>query len=335
MGATDSTARAPDSSHAASSARDSVARAAPDSVARAARDSVNAADATPLRFEVAAELITDGVRTGMLIEPGGMTTDAFGRIWVTDGAQHRVMRLDAQGRLLGQTGALGSGEGELRRPEGVALLGTLHVAVLDLENRRVLSYDTNDRLQGTLVDFDAPDVREALGRVEPRGIAGDRGGALIVADSERDRLLVFDVHGRHVRTLGGFGEGPGSFRELAGVGATRRGGMVTIERPKRRVQRLDPSGTAAATWSAGPGEIRGGVAIAVDDSLRVAIADEAGNRVDLFDRNGRKLATWRGAVRPRALAFAPDGTLLVAEAGPGRLVRLRIAPAPRPGRAEP
>jgi DNA-binding beta-propeller fold protein YncE len=199
----------------------------------------------------------------------------------------------------------------------------------------VLSYDTNDRLQGTLVSFDDPELREALGRIEPRAIAGDRGGALIVVDAERDRLLVFDVHGRHVRTLGGFGEGPGSFRGLAGVAVTRRGGMVTIERTKRRVQRLDPSGTAAATWSAGTGDVRAGLAIAVDDSSRIAVADEATGRIDLFDRDGRRLAVWRGSTRPRALAFAPDGTLLVAEAGPGRLVRLRIAPAPRPGRTTP
>jgi len=305
-----------------------------DSLASVAADT---ASALPFKVEV-AELIPAGARTALLIEPAGAATDAFGRIWIGDAAQHRVIRLDAQGRLLGQSGNLGSGAGELRRPAGVALLGTLHVAVLDLENRRVMSYDTNDRLQGTLVDFESPDLETALGRIEPRGIAGDRGGALYVADGERDRVLVFDVGGRYVRTIGGFGEGPGAFRELAGVAATRRGGVVTIERAHRRVQRLDPSGTAVASWSAGPDRAKRGappvLAIAVDDSSRVAVADEASGRVDLFDRDGRRLAEWRGT-RPRALAFAPDGTLLVAEAGSGRLVRLRFAPALRPDRAEP
>ncbi len=279
----------------------------------------------PFRLVPVAELIANGVASGELVEPSGLAVDAFGRMYVGDAARHRVLRLDKAGVQLGQTGSLGSAEGELRRPGSVALLGTLSVAVLDAENRRVLMYDLNDRLQGTLIDFDAPALRDPLGRIEPRALAADRGGALYVADAERDRVLAFDFSGRLARVIGGFGEAPGSFRELAAIAATRRGTLFTVERAKFRVQRLDASGVSLGAWTfADSGAARGELAAAADDSLRLAIADEAAGTVRVWDREGALIASLDGLGRPRAVAFAADGTLLIAEAGLGRLRRFRF-----------
>ena len=283
----------------------------------------------PFRLVPVAELIAHGVASGQLVEPSGLTIDSFGRIYVGDAARHRVLRLDPSGIELGQTGSLGSAHGELRRPGSVALLGTLSVAVLDIENRRVLMYDVNDRLQGTLIDFDAPSLRDPLGRIEPRSLAADRGGALYVADSERDRVLAFDFSGRLARVIGGFGEAPGSFRELGAIAATRRGTLFTVERAKFRVQRLDASGVSLGTWTfADSGAARGELAAAADDSLRLAIADEAAGTVRVWDREGALIASLEGLGRPRAVAFASDGTLLIAEAGLGRLRRFRFERTP-------
>ncbi len=294
-------------------------------------DSTGSARIAPAPFQLTqvAELIGNGVASGELVEPSGIAIDAFGRIFVGDAARHRVVRLNPTGVVLGQTGSLGSAEGDLRRPGSVVLLGTLSVAVLDIENRRVLIYDLNDRLQGTLIDFDAPALRDPLGRIEPRSLAADRGGALYVADAERDRVLAFDFSGRLSRVIGGFGEAAGSFRELAAVAATRRGALFTVERARLRVQRLDPSGVALGAWTfADSGAARGELAVAADDSLRLAIADEVAGTVRVWDRDGALLASLEGLGRPRALMFAADGSLLIAEAGLGRLRRFRLERTP-------
>ena len=47
----------------------------------------------------------------------------------------------------------------------------------------------------------------------------------------------FDFSGRFLRTLGGFGARPGSFRGLGGLATAPRGGLVTAERVNARVQR--------------------------------------------------------------------------------------------------
>jgi hypothetical protein len=93
-----------------------------------------------------------------------------------------------------------------------------------------------------------------------------------------------------------------------------------------RVQWLDASGSPLRDWApAGPaGNV---TAIAVDDSGRVAVAVEsaAGDEVRLHAPDGALLARLGGLKSPRALAFAPDGALLVAEAAAGQVRRFRLA----------
>jgi DNA-binding beta-propeller fold protein YncE len=267
---------------------------------------------------VATDTVLDaGPREGARPQPSGIAADAFGRLFVADVGLHGLVRLDASGRLLGQAGSLGSEAGALRRPTSVVLLGTLRVAVLDSENRRVVAYDLFDRLQGTLIDFEA--LVDPPGRIDPASMAADRGGAVFVADRDRDRVVVFDFAGRFVRVLGGFGNAPGSFREPSGVAVNRLGELVVSERVGRRVQRLDPGGRVLATWPlpASNGEL----SVATDDSLRVAVADEALGAAWVFDARGGKVAVIDGLDRPSALAYAPNGTLLIAERGGGRVIR--------------
>ena len=119
------------------------------------------------------------------------------------------------------------------------------------------------------------------------------------------------------------------FATHAAVAATRRGALFTVERARFRVQRLDPTGVALGAWTfADSGAARGELAVAADDSLRLAIADEVAGTVRVWDRDGALLASLEGLGRPRALMFAADGSLLIAEAGLGRLRRFRLERTP-------
>lgn len=253
-----------------------------------------------------------GVTVGHAFDLSGIACDAFGRVLVTDAGLHRLIRFDADGTLLSESGALGSGTGMMRRPRGIAALGGLRVAVLDTDNRRVLAYDLEGRLEGTIVSFVEPELEDVLDRIDPVAIAADAGGALYIADAEQDRLLQFDFSGRYVRTVAGLGEEPGSFRGLRGVAVRPHGDLLTTERAGARVQRLDAGGRVLGGW---PLEVKAGTAplpIAADDSIRVAVADPRSGKVWVFDAGGTVLAEATRLDAPRALAFAPDGTLLVA-----------------------
>jgi sugar lactone lactonase YvrE len=70
--------------------------------------------------------------------------------------------------------------------------------------------------------------------------------------------------------------------------------------------------------------VRARLPVAVDDSMRVAVADERAGALWVFDASGRRWAERFDLTSPCALAFAPDGTLLVAEAGAGRVRRFAL-----------
>ncbi len=310
--------------------------ASADAGAPTARDSAAvrpdsaAADTLPMRLARIAAMVS-GEGATRLVEPAGVAVDAFGRVYVADAGLNRVQRYDAAGHWLGVAGTLGSDPGQLRRPGAVAALGNFGIAVLDRENRRVVSYDLQGRLAGTLIDLEAAPLSDQLGYVDPVALASDRGGAVVIADADHDRLLTFDFSGHYVRAIGGFGGRGASFRSLSGVACGPHGEFVTSDRAHARVQRLDAGGRVLGAWAlvAGPG--RGALPVAVDDAGRVAVADEFTGRLWLFDPSGRLLARTGGCAAPRALAFAPDGTLLVAESRAGRVSRWTVSAPAAPG----
>lgn len=255
-------------------------------------------------------------------EPAGVAVDAFGRVYVSDDRQHRVARFDALGHWLGAEGTLGSAPGQFRRPGAVVLSGTLQIAVLDRENQRVVRYDSFGHVLGVVVDLTPGAGGPDLGHVDPVDLATDRGGSFAIVDRDAERLLLYDVAGRFERALGGFGDRVGLFHGLSGVAFTPRGDLVTTERARSRVQRLDPGGRVAATWALGASPSGGALPVAVASSGRVAVADERSGQLWLFDASGRLLAAKSNLERPRALAFAAGDTLLVAEGAAGRVRRL-------------
>jgi hypothetical protein len=60
----------------------------------------------------------------------------------------------------------------------------------------------------------------------------------------------------------------------------------------------------------------------------VALQGASGDEVRLHARDGSLLARLPGVRSPRALAFAPDGALLVAEGDAGEVRRFRLTPPP-------
>jgi DNA-binding beta-propeller fold protein YncE len=316
----------PDTAHARVAMVDSTA--ADSAATRPAVSESTASAANVLELRKTATIDLSAPRGIGPVEPVGVALDGFGRLYVSDLAGRRLIRLDAAGHLLGESGALGSDEGLLRRPGHVVPAGALAMALLDEENRRVLVYDLYGRVQETRIDFGSDAGSTVTGHVTPIALASDRSAVVYVADAEGDRVLVYDPSGRLMRIVSGFGGGPGAFHGLAGVSVGRRGDLIVTEGIAARVQRLDPSGRLAATWPLPqkPGGKR--LPVAVDDSLRVAVADETGGRVWVFDSSGALLAEIRSLQRPSALTFGRDGALWIAERGAAKLTRYEFGPAP-------
>lgn len=330
---------------AAEGARGAISAREVADTALAQAPAVAAVPAATDSLRLREDAVISGDVTHALVEPTGVLSDAFGRVWVSDAVLHKLRRWDDAGQPLDETGALGSEPGQFRRPGALARVGSLGVAVLDVENRRVSAYDHHLRLLGAAVDLASPELEARIGRVTPVSLASDRGGAYFVADAERDRVLVFDYAGTFQRELGGFGGRAGGFSGLMAVATTGRGTLVTVERPRgrprkgaagdstvarARVQWLDAGGRVIRTvwtpaWAAGAAET--GLTLAVDDSGRVAVAGERSGALCILSPAGACVARLEGLAAPRGLAFTAEGALLVAEARAARVRRLVLEPA--------
>ncbi|MGH7574886.1 MAG: 6-bladed beta-propeller [Longimicrobiales bacterium] len=71
-------------------------------------------------------------------------------------------------------------------------------------------------------------------------------GAIVVADGASDELRVFDAQGRHTRTIGRRGQGPGEFRYLAGAYPLPGDSILAIDGYGSRWTRMDAHGNLAS-----------------------------------------------------------------------------------------
>lgn len=99
--------------------------------------------------------------------------------------------------------------------------------------------------------------------------ARDGDGNLVVADGRAGEVRVFDGRGRHLRTLGRKGEGPGEFQVLTGAWPVPGGGVVAVDRVQRRIVRFDAEGSlVAAGRFAGVGGIGALTTVGISGSER-------------------------------------------------------------------
>lgn len=291
-------------------------------------DTLAAPATLPLQLVVDSRFGAHGSGPRQMLEPRGIVVDAFGRYLIADAAMHRLVRLERDGTWVGEAGALGDQPGELRRPTGVGLTGSSSFAVLDQDNQRIVSYDLFVDRMGTLVDFNDPALVALIGRMRGVALAADRGGAIVVADAESDRLLTFDFAGRFLRQLGGYGTQPGQLRRPAGVAVSARGQLWVAERMNARVQRWDASGRPVASWSLPVTSSPGALALAVSDSVGVAVADETGGRLLLYDGAGKLLGWVGGLERPAGVTFVSPERVAVTESAAGRVTVYAIRARP-------
>lgn len=90
------------------------------------------------------------------------------------------------------------------------------------------------------------DVGSAGEFVNPRDMAIDERGFVYVADQKPEVIKVFDDKGKHVRTIGRTGEGPGEF--LVALHAVRSGRIIVHDPQVARVSVFDTSGTYLKSW---------------------------------------------------------------------------------------
>lgn len=170
-----------------------------------------------------AQAVIDEFRISDIPRAGN--SDACAHILVADSGNDRIQAFDSMGRFVGAFGTSGSGLGQFRDPQGLAVDDLGRVIVVDRGNNRLqlLAFDSQSfsHLKTILGGFNGPTgvwaygsdrilvadtgnnvVKELIGDGDsyivkehreplsgPRGVAADRDGNLIVADTGNRRII--------------------------------------------------------------------------------------------------------------------------------------------------
>jgi sugar lactone lactonase YvrE len=158
---------------------------------------------------------------------------------------------------------------------------------------------------------------------QPRGMARNREGLLLVCDFGHDLILEFDGTLKPVASWGGSGQGAGEFKELRAVAVGPDGRVYVADTGNGRVQEFDRSGKFRREWKS---EFNGPRGIAVGPGGQVFVADTGNDRIVRFSADGARQKEWggRGAEPgqlsgPVGLAIAGDGRVFVCDNGNGRM----------------
>lgn len=247
--------------------------------------------------------------------------------------------------FLGAWGAEGVVAGSFVKPRGLAVGADGEVYCVDMTGRvQAFSPDGVYRASWML-----PETKIGL----PEGLAVDREGRLLVADTHYNRVLCFarSFDGQIAFSFGQEGTGPGEFTYPLAVAVAPDGSIFVAEYGGRndRVQKFSPQGRYLTGWGSfgeGPGQFQRPSGIACDSKGFVYVADAVNHRVQKFDADGRLVGIFGSSGKdwsalgqlhyPYDVAVGPGDSVYVVEYGGDRLQRLTATGDPvavwgRPG----
>lgn len=214
---------------------------------------------------------------GLFKSAHGLRIDAHDNLWTTDNADHIVIKMDHDGRVLmtlGQRGIPGEDDKHFNKPTDVAVADNGDFFVSDgYGNSRVVKFDKDGKY---LLAWGKKGKGEGEFNL-PHAVRIDSKGLLYVADRENDRIQVFDQQGKFQRQFGGFAP--------FGLFLTKSDQIYIADGRANRILHLTPEGKQLESWGkrgpeAGNFFLPHGIAVAADGSVYVTEID--GKRIQKF-----------------------------------------------------
>jgi sugar lactone lactonase YvrE len=131
-----------------------------------------------------------GEGDGQLHFPTAIALARDGTLLVVDALNFRIARFATDGRWLGAFGAAGNSDGALARPKGIAVDQAGHVYVSDAQRDALLVFSADGTFESALGDSGGEPGQVTM----PAGLAVS-GGKLYLADSQNQRVQVFEIPG--------------------------------------------------------------------------------------------------------------------------------------------
>lgn len=251
--------------------------------------------------------------SSLLQNPRGLAFDRDGSLLIVDTGNHRIRRVTSDGKI---QAAIGSGQGfagdggmavgaRFEFPTAVALDGNGNYYIADSANHRVRRVLRSTGIINTVAGtgtagFSGEDVSAVSAMFNnPRGVAIDRAGNLLIADTNNHRLRRVDMVTGRVSTVAGDGRagfaGDGGAATSASLNAPTSvtvdasGHIFIADTGNDRVRRIDAVTGEITTVAGGDGSLLRPQGVTVDSAGNLIIADTGHHRVVVLEGSELKI----------------------------------------------
>lgn len=236
--------------------------------------------------------------------PMGIASNGAGKVYISDPNAQRVMVYDFNVNKVHVFGDKDL-EGILKEPIGIAVDDSGKIYIGDSTNKKVYVFDKDEKMINR-IDLTGDTKR-------PIGIAIDNvRKRLIVADPVVHNLEVYDLNGKHIRSVGKIGSQPGELFGPTWVSTLNDGTIVVSEFRNCRIQLFDADGKSVRVFGRrgdNPGELQMPKGIAVDSENHIYSVDGKANTINIFSETGEYLLSVGGSYAAEK-NIAPGGLLL-------------------------
>ncbi len=126
----------------------------------------------------------------------------------------------------------------------------------------------------------------------PAGIAVDRNGNFLVADTNNGRLEKFSPTGTFLDVIGIKGSGQGQFGAPNGIAVDHGGNIYVADAGNHRVEKLSADGKLVTEWRGPDVGFYGPRRIAIGSDDSVYVVDQGRTRIVKFSPSGQVLTVW-------------------------------------------
>ena len=240
---------------------------------------------------------------GVLVSPRGVALDDEERLFIADTAGGVVHIMDLRTRKYEQFYKL-EGDETLFSPVGVVVVGN-DVYVSDSALGKVCVFSTEGKYKFSF----GSDILQ-----RPSGIAYNSvQGTIYVADAKRHSIDIFDVHGRHVLTMGGHGAGNGTFNFPTYIWIDKKGKLYVSDTLNYRVQIFGSDGKfvrSIGKHGNRPGYFAHPSGIATDSHGNIYVSDKQFENVQIFNSAGQMLMALGGEGHGAGEFWLPAGIFI-------------------------